>query len=465
MFSRLIHPLTKPFKRAKPKKTTPYVHAVARHHAFDGGDNWGAGAQYHAYQGATWVYVGITRIAEASALVPLHVLRMEGETRHQIDNHPLETLLDNPNPYTSRFELLEQTLGYLEITGNAYWYLVGDGMGKPMQIWALRPDRVSIVPDEKEYVKGYVYEIGGTRIPFEASEIVHFKRWHPTNDYYGMSALTAGSMAIRSDQAMAKWNANTFGQDNGVPAGIVNIRDHITDSDFERIKRDWRNSYGGAQRRTAFLRGGSVEWQNIGLSHTDLDFLQGRQAHRDEILNLLGLPVGLVSENATEANARVAERQFIERTLYPRLVRIGQKITQEILPFYGQGLIAEFEDIRPTDTQTRLQEIQTARGILTVDEIREQFYNLPPLPSVTEPEVKPETDEQTKVEDEAPDEDAIQAELKQWQRYATKRLGVDDARPFNIEVIPDEIAQSIHTQLADVETAEAIRTIFDVHIA
>ena len=99
-------------------------------------------------------------------------------------------------------------------------------------------------------------------------------------------------MAITGDQAMAAWNRNTFSKDNGVPAGIVNVKEFVSDSDFERIKREWRQSYGGPQRRTAFLRGGGIEWQNIGLSHSDLDFLQGREAHRNEILNLFGIPVG-----------------------------------------------------------------------------------------------------------------------------------------------------------------------------
>src|SRR5690606_32547212 len=134
---------------------------------------------------------------------------------------------------------------------------------------------------------------------------------------------------------------------------------------------------GGPQRRTAFLRGGAIQWQNIGLSHSDLDFLKGRQAHRDEILNLFGVPVGLVSENATEANARVAERQFIERTLWPKLVRMAQKITQELLPFWPGDHVAQFEDIRPTDVQARLDEIRTAYPVLSINEIRERYYQLP----------------------------------------------------------------------------------------
>jgi len=325
-----------------------------------------------AYQQSPWVYIAINRIAEAAALVPLQVLRLEGERRLAVERHPLEQLLDAPNPQLSRFELMEQTVGMLELTGNAWWLLGGAGPA-PSEIWPLRPDRVSIVPDARQHVRGYVYELDGQRIPLEPGEVLHFRRWHPSNDYYGLSALEAGRLAIRSDRAMAEWNHNTFGQDSGVPAGIVNLGDFVTDADFERIKREWRQSYGGAQRRTAFLRGGNIRWQHIGLNHNELDFLKGREAHRNEILNLFGIPVGLVSENATEANARVAERLFIERTLWPRLVRIASKITQELLPFWPGEHVAQFEDIRPRDTRAGREGMRTDMPRLGINEVRERF--------------------------------------------------------------------------------------------
>ena len=219
----------------------------------------------------------------------------------------------------------------------------------------------------------------GKYIPLDAIEVAHFRRWHPSSDFYGLSPIAAARGAILSDRHMADWNRHSFGQDKGVPAGVVNIKEFISDADFERVKQDWRQNYGGTARRTAFLRGGDIEWQNIGLSHSDLDFLQGRKAQRDEILNIFGLPVGLISENATEANAKVAERQFIERTLYPKLVRLAQKISAELLPFYGADLIAEFDDIRPTDAEARLAEIRTAYPLLSVNELRERYFQLPPV--------------------------------------------------------------------------------------
>lgn len=460
------------------QKHTPHLPAVAVHNSNFFNDNFQQTQHSAMYQQSSWVHLAVSRIAEAGALVPLKVQRLEGETRLEVERHPLERLLDNPNPTMSRFELFEATLAYLELSGNAYWFLAGDKKGQPAEIWVLRPDRLSIVPHPTDYIAGYLYEVDGKQIPLEAVEVVHFKRWHPANDYYGLSPLEAARLAVDSDRSMARWNNNTFGKDNGVPAGIVNIVDYVTDDDYERIKREWRNSYGGGQRKTAFLRGGNVEWQHIGMSHTDLDFLKGRVAHRDEILNIFGIPVGLVSENSTEANAKVAERQFIERTLYPKLVRIAQKITQEILPFYAGIHIAQFEDIRPTDVQARLEEIRTAQTILSINEIRQSYYNLEPvswgdLPLALQQsqEALPPADNSPTHEDDEPvteDEPVDEAlvhksaseELAQWERFALNRFGKPDKRAFEIMAIPDEIAFEVSASLLFAQDKDSIKSVF-----
>ncbi|MCB9451159.1 MAG: phage portal protein [Anaerolineaceae bacterium] len=476
-------------RRGRGLRPAPHLEAVARHNAFAWPNLAETGAQTHVYSQSPWVFVAINRIAEAAALVPLRVLRLEGERRVEVQNHPLETLLDAPNPYLSRFELIEQTIGMLELTGNAYWFLAGDAAGVPAQIWPLRPDRVSIVPDPLESVKGYLYEIDGQRIPLDPVEVVHFKRWHPANDYYGLSALEAARLAVQSDRAMAQWNYNTFGQDNGVPAGIVSIQGGVSDADYERVKREWRASFGGGQRRTAVLRGEAIQWQNIGLNHNELDFLKGREAHRDAILNIFGIPVGLISHNATEANATVAERQFIERTLWPKLVRLSQKITQELLPFWPGTHQVIFEDIRPTDTQARLEEIRTAYPVLTINEIRQRYFQLPAVTwgemavesSVVSSQSSDSGNQPATIKaDNTPGEaghrpytalstvpqdttlktqDCID-ELARWERFTLKRWGQANPRPFEVRALPDELAFEITAELLGADTPEAARAVF-----
>jgi HK97 family phage portal protein len=359
----------------------------------------GEAAKYAGvYMASPWVYVAVNRIAEAAALVPFRVIERatssltssqdEGTispkvrpTRSDVEiaDHPFEQLLRRPNPLLSRFELIEQTVGNLEIHGNAYWFLAGEPGGTPQELWPLRPDRVSIVPDALRGVRGYIYEVDGRQIPLDAAEVVHFRRWHPANDYYGLSALEAARLAVASDRAMSDWNRRYFGDGMAVPAGIVAIRERVNDADFERLKREWRTAYGGRERKTAFLRGASVEWHNVGLSQHDMDFLNARRFNREEIFQIFGIPVGMFSENATEANALVGERVFIERTLWPKLVRIAEKITTDLLPFYGTGLSGHFDDIRPQDKRAMFEEIRVARDILTVDEIRARYFQLGPI--------------------------------------------------------------------------------------
>jgi len=322
-----------------------------------------------------------------------------------------------------------------------------------------------VVPDERRFVRGYVYEIDGQQIPMDAVEVVHFKRWHPANDYYGLSALEAGRSAVITDRAMATWNQNTFGRDHAVPAGILNIHDYVNETDFQRIKHEWRSTYGGAQRKTAFVRGGQATWQNIGLSHNDLDFLKGRQANRDEILNLFGVPVALVSENATEANAKVAERAFIERTLWPKLVRMAQKLTQDLLPFWPGQHVATFADIRPTDTQARLAEIRAAYPLLSINELRARYFQLAPVawgerPAAGDGVSEAVQDEAEPAVEASPSAEAAKAELAQWERFAIKRLKRPGARPFTPEVIDAETAFEIQARLVGAEDAAAVRAVF-----
>jgi HK97 family phage portal protein len=330
--------------------------------------------QADEYLRSSWVYVAVTRIAEAAALVPYQVFAVDGEAKIAQDNHPLERLLRDPNPFASQFELLEATFGFLELTGNAFWFLAGRPGGIPEEVWLLRPDRVRIVPDTRRFVGGYVYTVDGVDVPLAADEVVHFKRWHPRSDYYGLSALEAAAIASQTDRAMAAWNRNFFSKEKAVPAGIVTIKNMVDDASYERIIREFRETYGGAERRTAFIRGGDITWEDIGLSQKETDFLQARQLNKEEIFHIFGIPPGLLDKNSTQANATVARDTFLSDTIWPKLVRFAQKLSQQLAPFYGPNLLVEAQEIR--DTSADVAELQAAGPYLTINEIRQRYLHM-----------------------------------------------------------------------------------------
>jgi HK97 family phage portal protein len=296
------------------------------------------------YLRSAWVHTAISRIAEAAALIPYHVYQLDGERKIPINNHPLEQLLRRPNPTLSGFELMESTFGFLELNGNAYWYLAADSEGRPAEIWVLRPDRVRLSVERDPVMAGYLYTVGGSELRLTREQVIHFKRWHPRDEGYGLSSLSAAASASVTDQAMQQWNLNLFSKQNVIPAGIVSIKNMIPNAEFERIQREWTESYRSTDRRTAFIRGaGEIEWSGVGLNQMESDFLNGRRFNRDEILHIFGIPSGLFEKDATRANAIAARQTFLEQTIYPKLVRVGAKMTQELVPFFGQNLVIEPE--------------------------------------------------------------------------------------------------------------------------
>lgn len=319
------------------------------------------------------VYIAVTKIATSGAGVEMEVYTVKGEDKTPVVNHPIEQLLRRPNARQSGFALMFATMGFLQLTGNAYWYLASTSGGPPDQIYTLRPDRMVIKPGKTadKPIDGYVYTVNDVKIPIDPDSVIHFRRFHPLNDYYGLSPIEAASLEINSDMAMARWNNNYFGKDMGIPAGVVNIKNAVNDGDYERIQTEWRRSYGGTQRKTAFIRGADVTYEAIGLAHRDTDFLLGRQFNKEVVMLVWGVPPGMLDKNATEANALAAIETFTRDTLYPAMLEIGDVLTNSLAPFYGDNLVVEPHDIRIKDEKAEQQRLLAYRSFDTINDVRQ----------------------------------------------------------------------------------------------
>lgn len=436
--------------------------------------------QAKAYAQSAWVYVCVSHKAQAAASVPYCVLELRGEERTEVPNHPLELLLQKPNDKFSGFELMESTVGYLDLCGNAYWYL-NPGKGQPLEIWVLRPDRIEIVPDPNEWIKGYVYTVNGVPCPLERDEVIHFKRWHPLKDYEGLSAIEAAALSIELDNKALIWDTSFF-KESAVPSAIVNVGP-ISDADFEDVKAQWEGKYKGAARshKTAFVRSSQeLGVETIAIKQADMQFLETMRFSREQIFNIFGFHLGMLSENATEANAKVAYQYFYNTTLYPILRRIGDKISSELLSRWGEGLAGEFEDVRIGESKELwLQELQTVQKgavgplgmpepIMTVDEIRERYFQLDPMSrQIAGPTAQVAGEQGGRGAEEQGGEgeesEELKAELRKW-RDVSLRLITSNRNPaereFKSDVIPDDVRAWITEGLWEAKGPEEVKAVF-----
>ena len=289
------------------------------------------------------VYRCVRMISEAAA--SLSFLLYDG--RRDLDEHPLLQLLEEPQPGVSGTDLMESWYGYLMISGNAYLELVSVD-GTPRELYALRPDRVKVVPGARGWPEAYDYSVGGRTVrihgegPQALPPVLHMRLFHPGDDHYGMSPLEAAAVAVDVHNGSAAWHKALL--DNAArPSGALVYRGdgNLTTEQFDRLKHELAESYAGAGNagRPLLLEGG-LSWESLSLSPQEMDFLQAKHAAAREIALAFGVPpmlLGIPGDN-TYANYREANLSFWRQTVLPLGRRTARAFSRFLAPRYGGKL-------------------------------------------------------------------------------------------------------------------------------
>jgi hypothetical protein len=104
----------------------------------------------------------------------------------------------------------------------------------------------------------------------------------------------------------------------------------IQDDQWKKIKEDTREA--SKNRELMMLRGtgaGGVKWMQNSATQKDMEFLLGREANKSEVYSLYPGLESMTDKSATEANANAGKRTFMENVIWPRLVRISEKIVNK----------------------------------------------------------------------------------------------------------------------------------------
>lgn len=343
-----------------------------------------------ALYATTWVSTAIDRMASSAAAAALKV-RYKGDPVREDTAHPLLELLGpggRPNDQQDAFEFWEEHYAALDWAGNVFWYwesdgLLRDGVYAPRAVYHLEPGQVRVVPGRGRTVEKYIYMVLGQEFPLDPRAVTHFRRTNPFDRYYGLSLLESLRVEALSDRSMSYWNYQFFGQDVAVPAGIIVVPPEVPDKEITRMEDELAGRYGG-RRRTAVMRApvGGTAYYAQGISPRDMDFSEGRLLSRKAVYERLELPLGLMSENSTEANARVAERQ-LGKSIRGRQIRTRAKLNADTLGFWRNWSRREvdFEDLsaESADWDRESKHLQAVRPFMLENEVRTRLLSLPAL--------------------------------------------------------------------------------------
>ncbi|MDB5630530.1 MAG: Phage portal protein [Tardiphaga sp.] len=350
------------------------------------------GLAREGYLGNAIVHRAVRLIAENAAAC--HFLVFDGAQEREA--HPLAHLLTRPNPRQDGGVFFETLYAHLLLAGNAYVEAVAlDDGGRSREVrelYALRPDRIKLIPGPDGWAEAYEYSVGGRSVRFEQHgalpPILHLTFFHPLDDHYGLAPIEAAATAVDTHNAAARWNKALL--DNAArPSGALVYtgaeNSLLSEQQFERLKRELNDTYSGAVNagRPLLLEGG-LDWKAMSLSPKDMDFLEAKHTAAREIALAFGVPpmlLGIPGDN-TFSNYQEANRVFFRQTVLPLAQRVGASLAQWLAPEFGDGLRivvdADRIDALAADRSALWARVQAA-DFLTVNEKREAV-GYAPLP-------------------------------------------------------------------------------------
>ena len=281
--------------------------------------------------------------------------------------------------------LIETLAAQLLLHGNGYVQIVKDAEGNPIELYALRPDRVQIVADENGWPCAIDYSVGTSqrRIAMEDEDgwpsLIQIKAMHPLEDHYGASALAAAQQAVKIHNAASAWNRALL--DNAArPSGalVYDAGDGagLTSDQFDRLKAELASAFSGSGNagRPMLLDGG-LKWQSMALSPADMDFATLKSTAAREVALAFGVPpmlLGLPGDN-TYSNYREANRALWRLTLLPLANKLFGALKEGLAPWFEDAELAVDLDLVPalSEDRERLWKQVSDADFLTREEKRE----------------------------------------------------------------------------------------------
>ena len=349
-----------------------------------------------AYSRLPWMFAAATAVAIASMKATLKIKRetrkKDGEVeKTEILGEGINALLQRPNQFLSYLELLWTTVINMIVTGNQPWNLVGtkekepiSPTNPPVEIWWVKPE--SIVPKagpHGELVKYIFTGPTGKDLDLDPTEIIHFRIPNPDSYFLGLGMVAPAKLAATLEFNAQAYN-RAFLENDGKPPLYF---EHPGEPDENWRKRFWAawdaRHKGPKKAGRAGMVWGGMKVHELGTSPKDAQYIEMRKMNREEILACMGVPPSIVGllEYANYSNMEIQQRKFWEDTVIPILTLIADKLTLNLGPHFGKGIVFEFDYSgvkalqENEEGKARTASILISNGIKTPNQLIRELYN------------------------------------------------------------------------------------------
>jgi HK97 family phage portal protein len=309
------------------------------------------------------VFAIVSMLARSTASAQWHLYRKSKtglkEDRIEVTSHAALDLINKPNKFMTLQEMIETAQQHVDLTGEADVVLSLAGK-LPYEMWPIRPDKITCVPDPYDFIAGYVYRgPDGEAIPLSVNELMQIRMPNPIDPYNGLGPVQSILTDIDSAMYSTEWNKNFF-LNSAEPGGVIQVDHRMEDDEYRQMRDRWGEQHKGVAQahRVAIIEAGS-QWVDRKITQRDMEFAELSTISRDKILEAFGFPKAMIGivEDVNRANAETSEYVYTKWLIVPRLDRWRSMFNNDLLPMYagGDGLEFDYDSPVPTNSEDEVQ--------------------------------------------------------------------------------------------------------------
>ena len=272
----------------------------------------------------------------------------------EVEHSALGKLLQRPNPTQSWSTFLEELIGFGKLTGNRYVYSIypdsGENKDLAYQLYNLPAHLIEIKSDGIfKPVSKYTMNYNDSKYDLSAEEVLHIADWNPDYDgsgshLYGQSPIKAG-MRVMTTNNEAVETSLKYLHNQSARGMLTPDDDNLTPTQAQQLKSAFRRNFQGTKSANdIMITGKKFSWVNFGLSSADLQLLESYKASKQDLANLFGVPVLLLTgEHATYDNYKTSRQVLFTNCVIPELNKLRDSLNAFLVPQFGENLYLDFD--------------------------------------------------------------------------------------------------------------------------
>jgi len=286
------------------------------------------------YKKSALAYSIISTTGRAISQIPLIVQKYNGKIWQNVKiDDPWQQLFMYPNEMMTGSQFVEALVGYLLLDGNV-WAIPFPPSKKiiPASMWVIKRSSMEVKKDNNNQPIYWIYkpQEGKDGYTLYFDEVVQAKFFNPTDPVFGQAPLVAGKLPLEGDFKSSVYN-NKFFENGAVPGTVFSTEKNLGTEQRDQFMERIRSNHEGYRKSHRFLLlEGSMKADPIGLTQSDMGFIQLRQYSRDELFQVFGMKKAVLSviEDVNYATSREQRKEWWQFTNLPIMRIITDSMNQ-----------------------------------------------------------------------------------------------------------------------------------------